>query len=151
MPLSTDDAVAIQQLYARYNHLVDSGRGAEWAATFVEEGTLDTGMGFAVDGTPAARTEFGDNVPVMMPGSRHVASNVWIDGDGATAEGSAYLQLWVADEETGGVEAAGERAVPRHPASHRRRLAIRRSRAGARCRPADRRRHQLTPGRSTRR
>ena len=102
MPLSTDDAVAIQQLYARYNHLVDSGRGAEWAATFVEEGTLDTGMGFAVDGTPAARTEFGDNVPVMMPGSRHVASNVWIDGDGATAEGSAYLQLWVADEETGG-------------------------------------------------
>ena len=102
MPLSTDDVVAIQQLYARYNHLVDSGRGVDWAATFVEDGTLDTGMGFAVDGTTAARTEFGDNVPVMMPGSRHVASNVWVDGDGDTAEGSAYLQLWVADDETGG-------------------------------------------------
>ena len=73
MPLSTDDTLAIQQLYARYNHLVDSGQGADWADTFVEEGTLDTGMGFAVEGTPAARTEFGDNVPVMMPGSRHVA------------------------------------------------------------------------------
>jgi len=102
MPLSTDDVVAIQQLYANYNHLVDSGRGADWAATFVEDGTLDTGMGFAVEGTPSARTEFGDNVPVMMPGSRHVASNVWVDGDGTNAVGSAYLQLWVADEATGG-------------------------------------------------
>lgn len=102
MPLSTDDTVAIQQLYANYNHLVDSGRGADWAALFVEDGTLDTGMGFAVEGTPAARSEFGDNVPVMMPGSRHVASNVWVDGDGSEAVGSAYLQLWVADAESGG-------------------------------------------------
>lgn len=101
MPLATDDVVAIQQLYANYNHLVDSGRGVDWAALFVDEGTLDTGMGFAVEGTPAARAEFGDNVPVMMPGSRHVASNVWVDGDGDAAIGTAYLQLWVADEAAG--------------------------------------------------
>lgn len=101
MALSTDDLVAIQQLYARYNHLVDSGRGADWADLFVDEGTLDTGMGITVDGTREARAEFGDNVPLMMPGSRHVLSNVWIDGDGDTASGTAYLQLWVADEAAG--------------------------------------------------
>lgn len=102
MSLPLEDVVAIQQLYANYNHLVDSGNGAAWADLFVDEGVLDTGMGFAVDGNRAARVEFGDNVPVMMPGSRHVASNVWIDGDGDAAVGSAYLQLWVHDAETSG-------------------------------------------------
>jgi len=40
----------------------------------------------------------------MMPGSRHVASNVRIQVDGDTATGAAYLQLWVADEESGGTK-----------------------------------------------
>lgn len=98
---NVQDIVEIQQLYAVYNHVIDGGRGPEWAALFVEDGTLDTGLGFAVEGTPDARAEFANGVPVMMPGSRHVATNVRIDVDGESATGSAYLQLWVADDEGG--------------------------------------------------
>lgn len=104
MALSTDDLVHIEQLYARYNHLIDAGSGAQWAALFVEDGTLDTGMGFTVDGTTAARIEFAEGVPVMMPGGRHIATNVLIEGDGDEATGAAYLQLWVADDENGGIK-----------------------------------------------
>lgn len=104
MTLPTDDIVAIEQLYATYNHLIDGGRTEEWAALFVDEGTLDTGLGMFIEGTPEARTEFAAGVPLIMPGSRHVATNIRILGDGDTATGAAYLQLWVADEETGGVK-----------------------------------------------
>ncbi len=104
MGVPVEDIVEIEQLYATYNHLVDAGLGSRWAALFVDEGTLDTGFGMFVDGTPSARTEFGDGVPLMMPGSRHVASNVRIQVDGDTATGAAYLQLWVADEESGGTK-----------------------------------------------
>lgn len=104
MALGIDDIVEINQLYARYNHLIDAGEGEAWAALFVEEGTLDTGMGFTVDGTPEARAEFAIGVPIMMPGGRHIATNVLVDGDGDSATGAAYLQLWVTDEGTGGVK-----------------------------------------------
>lgn len=59
-------------------------------------------MGFTVEGNPAARIEFTAGVPVMMPGGRHIATNVLVDGDGDEASGAAYLQLWVADDENGG-------------------------------------------------
>lgn len=98
---NVEDIIEIQQLYSVYNHVIDGGRGEEWAALFVEDGTLDTGLGFAVEGTPSARAEFASGVPLMMPGSRHVATNVRIDVDGDSATGSAYLQLWVADEDAG--------------------------------------------------
>ena len=104
MSLPVEDIVAIEQLYATYNHLIDGGFTEEWAALFVEDGTLDTGLGILVDGTPAARVEFAAGVPLIMPGSRHVATNVRIEVDGDTATGAAYLQLWVADEDTGSIK-----------------------------------------------
>lgn len=103
MAIPIIDIVAIEQLYATYNHLIDAGLTEEWAALFVEEGTLDTGLGILVEGTPEARAEFAAGVPLIMPGSRHVATNVRIEGDGDTATGAAYLQLWVTDEDTGGI------------------------------------------------
>lgn len=104
MTTQTDDIVAIQQLYATYNHVIDGGRAEEWAALFVDDGTLDTGLGMFVDGTPAARAEFAAGVPLIMPGSRHVVTNLRVVVDGDAATGAAYLQLWVTDEETGGVK-----------------------------------------------
>jgi len=104
MSLPVDDIVAIEQLYATYNHLIDGGFTEEWAALFVEEGTLDTGLGIVVEGTPAARIEFAAGVPLIMPGSRHVATNVRLEVDGDTAKGAAYLQLWVTDEDAGGIK-----------------------------------------------
>ena len=41
MPLTTDDIVAINQLYARYNHAIDLERHKEFAATFTPDGTLN--------------------------------------------------------------------------------------------------------------
>jgi len=39
--LSTQDYIDIEQLYATYNHAIDSGDGEAWAATFVPNGTFN--------------------------------------------------------------------------------------------------------------
>lgn len=88
MPLSTDDIVAIQQLCARYNHSVDAGDGVRFAATFTEDGVLNSGA--KVQGR-AALEEFARRVPGQVPSIRHVAVNIMIDGEGDAATVSAYL------------------------------------------------------------
>ena len=50
MPLSIEDQLAIQQLYARYNHNLDFGKAAEWSETFTPDGTF-TGAGGKFAGT----------------------------------------------------------------------------------------------------
>lgn len=94
MALPADDLMAIYKLMADYNHLVDAGRGDDWADLFVEGGSLDTGMGMVIEGGRDALAEFAASVPTLVPGARHVVSNISIDGDGSTATGSAYLQMW---------------------------------------------------------
>jgi hypothetical protein len=39
--LSTQDYIDIEQLYATYNHAIDSGDGEAWAATFTSDGTFN--------------------------------------------------------------------------------------------------------------
>ena len=39
--LSTQDYIDIEQLYARYNHAIDSGDAEGWAATFTPDGTFN--------------------------------------------------------------------------------------------------------------
>ena len=39
--LTTQDYVDIEQLYATYNHAIDSGDGEAWAATFTPDGTFN--------------------------------------------------------------------------------------------------------------
>ena len=39
--LSTQDYIDIEQLYATYNHAIDSGDGEAWAATFTADGTFN--------------------------------------------------------------------------------------------------------------
>ncbi|MBH0120493.1 nuclear transport factor 2 family protein [Rhodococcus sp. NPDC003382] len=36
--VSTDDVVAVHQLYGRQSHAIDSGRAEDWAATFTVDG-----------------------------------------------------------------------------------------------------------------
>ncbi len=38
MPLTADDILAIQHLYARYNHAADFGQPSEWADCFAPDG-----------------------------------------------------------------------------------------------------------------
>jgi hypothetical protein len=40
--LTTQDYIDIEQLYATYNHAIDSGDGEAWAATFTPDGTFNT-------------------------------------------------------------------------------------------------------------
>ena len=39
--LSAQDYIEIEQLYATYNHAIDSGDGEAWAATFTPDGTFN--------------------------------------------------------------------------------------------------------------
>jgi uncharacterized protein (TIGR02246 family) len=91
MGLSVEDIVEIQQLCARYNHAVDHGDGEAFAAMFTEDGTLKAQS--QISGRPALAA-FAASVPGSLPNPRHVASNIVIDGDGATATVSAYLHVW---------------------------------------------------------
>ena len=43
--LGTQDYIDIEQLYATYNHAIDSGDGEAWAATFTPDGTFNTFTG----------------------------------------------------------------------------------------------------------
>ena len=40
--LTTQDYVEIEQLYATYNHAIDSGDAEAWAATFTSDGSFNT-------------------------------------------------------------------------------------------------------------
>lgn len=40
--LTTQDYIDIEQLYATYNHAIDSGDAEAWAATFTPDGTFNT-------------------------------------------------------------------------------------------------------------
>jgi uncharacterized protein (TIGR02246 family) len=91
--LSTDDVLAIQQLAARYNHAVDSGDGAGFAATFTEEGALVTGERIQGRATLAA---FGSGLPDRLPRSRHRLTNLLVEADPAdpdSAHARAYLTI----------------------------------------------------------
>ena len=83
MPLPVEDVLAIQKLLADYNHAIDFGDPAGFAAMFVEDGVLDTGQG-PTEGR-AALQEFAGALPSLVPGLRHLISNVSIDGDGDAA------------------------------------------------------------------
>lgn len=95
MSLSTDDIVAINQLYARYNHAIDTGDGAGFAACFSADGQLDTGGGAEVGHEAIAA--FAAGTHEMLPGLRHQANNIVVDGDGDTATGSAFLVAFTVD------------------------------------------------------
>lgn len=93
MGLSTEDQLAIQQLYARYNHAIDSGNGAGWAACFSADGVFSSASG-TFTGTEALAgfaTAFGSRMK-----ARHWINNLVINaaGDGA-ATGSCYLALFL--------------------------------------------------------
>lgn len=90
MTLAIEDQLAIQQLYARYNHTIDAGDGAGWAATFTPEGVFSSASG-TFTGSEAL-TAFGDAFAKRMKG-RHWTNNLLIDGEGDAATGSCYLML----------------------------------------------------------
>ncbi len=100
MPLSLADRLDIQELLARYNHAIDSGDAAAWAATFTADGTFTSG-GRTHAGSEALRA-FATDFAGRLPGSRHWNDNLIIEGAGDEATARCYLQLL----KTGGGEPA---------------------------------------------
>jgi hypothetical protein len=95
MSLSTDDLIEILQLYSRYSTAIDTGDGAGFGACFVPDGILDSGIGVSEGRT--AIGEFATQTHSAMPGMRHNATNVVVEGDGETATGSAFLIGYLVD------------------------------------------------------
>lgn len=91
MALSTEDRLEIQELYARYNHAIDSGNGTAWAGTFTPDGIFDSGRGPTAGN--AALTEFGNAFATRLKG-RHWINNLVIDEAPGGAKGSCYLVLY---------------------------------------------------------
>jgi uncharacterized protein (TIGR02246 family) len=93
MSLPVEDILAIEKLLADYNHAIDSGDADAFAGMFVEDGVLETGQG-PTEGR-AALKEFAGALPSLVPGIRHLISNVSIDGSDDTATSRVYLQAWI--------------------------------------------------------
>ena len=91
MSLSVDDHIAIQQLYARYNHAIDSGNGAGWAATFTDEGTFSSATGTFTGAEQLSG--FASGFASRLK-ARHWTNNLVLEGDGRKATGSCYLVLY---------------------------------------------------------
>lgn len=89
MSLSTQDTLDILQLYSRYNTAIDTGDGKTFARCFVEGGKFDAGFQ-VLDGHDAIEA-FADGTHKALPGMRHNATNIVIDGAGDRATGSAFL------------------------------------------------------------
>lgn len=95
MSLHTDDTIQILQLYARYNTAIDTGDGEGFGGCFVPDGLFDSGIS-VVEGQRAIG-EFATQTHSAMPGMRHNATNIVVDGDGTSATGSAFLIGYLVD------------------------------------------------------
>lgn len=95
MSLSTDDTIELLQLYSRYNTAIDTGDSAAFGACFVPDGVFDNGMN-VIEGQTAIG-EFATQTHSALPGMRHNATNIVVEGDGKTASGSAFLIGYLVD------------------------------------------------------
>jgi len=89
MPLDTSDTVTISQLYALYNTAIDTGDGKTFANCFTPDGHFNSGH--SVHDGREDIAEFAIQTHKALPGMRHNATNVLIEGEGDQATGSAFL------------------------------------------------------------
>ncbi len=89
--LSTEDHLAIQQLYAKYNHAIDSGDGAGWVRCFSPEAVFTSPAG-TFRGSAELEGFAAWYSPLMK--ARHWTNNLLLEGGDKTAECSCYLILF---------------------------------------------------------
>jgi hypothetical protein len=100
--LSPQDHAEIQQLYAKYNHAIDSGNSEEWAATFTPDGVFNnrfTGRDALIG--------FVNNWKVNGTSRRHWNSNLIVTATAQGAKGSVYLMLLDVSIKPAGVLSTG--------------------------------------------
>lgn len=99
--LSADDMAEIQNLYAQYNLMLDSGDAEGWADTFVENGRFGNSEG------RAALIGFAENFHEGNPQSRHWNTNLHVTPTAEGAAGTTYLMLYNAGVRPPSVTASG--------------------------------------------
>lgn len=88
--LAAEDTLAIQDLYARYNHAIDFGDGNGWAACFTVNGVFTSTTGTFTGAADLAT--FATGMAARMK-ARHWTNNLVIESDGDGARGKCYLML----------------------------------------------------------
>jgi hypothetical protein len=93
MTLTTDDRVAIQTLYATYNHAVDiTGDAAGVTACFVETGAVyDHGRLGRYEGREAIERFMQSAIDEQEGGFQHWNDNLLVEGEGSRATATAYV------------------------------------------------------------
>ena len=109
MGLTVADKLEIIELTARYNHAIDGlvpNPADAWADTFTEDGVFEA-IGFfdppldKLEGRAQLR-EFAEGVTGNDERGYHWISNIVVDGDGASARLTCYLQALRALTKDGG-------------------------------------------------
>lgn len=95
MSLNTDDTTELLQLYSRYSTAIDTGDSEGFGACFVPDGVFDSGIS-VIEGRPGI-IEFATQTHSAMPGMRHNATNIVVEGDAQSATGSAFLIGYLVD------------------------------------------------------
>jgi ketosteroid isomerase-like protein len=91
--LTTADIIEIEQLYAKYNHALDSGDADAWAGCYVADGVFTTNVQGSFAGAEKLKG-FAKSWTASDGGARrHLVSNLIITGSGAGADGKVYLEL----------------------------------------------------------
>lgn len=98
--LSTQDYIDIQQLYARYNHLIDGGDAEGYAALFTPDGSFNNNKGHD------ALVAFIKNR--NAPNLRHWNTNLVITPTAEGASGAVYLMFLNVAERPATVGNAGK-------------------------------------------
>lgn len=88
--LTTEDHLAIRELYARYNHAIHRGDGQAWAACFTRDGRFSN-RARVVEG----RTALADYAASWSADgrSRYWIDNLVLEPTDAGANGTCYLLL----------------------------------------------------------
>ncbi len=93
--LTTEDRRELTELLARYAWAFDTRDGEAYAALFTEDGMLQ-GPRTTIAGRDALR-DWAANYDLTI--SRHISSNVVIEGDATQATVKSYLMSWTIDED----------------------------------------------------
>ncbi|OZC84526.1 nuclear transport factor 2 family protein [Rhodococcus sp. 15-649-1-2] len=96
--IDAETATAIQLLYGRQSHAIDSGRADEWARTFTQDGVFDSPSYPQPAVGTAALTAFAEqffaDATAAQEKRRHVITNLSVDDrqDGSL-DVDCYLQI----------------------------------------------------------
>jgi hypothetical protein len=97
MAVDPHEVLAVHQLYGGQSHAIDSGRAADWAATFTADGEFHSPSYPEPARGTAELTAFAERFHAGCVASgevlRHVVSTVEVSTEGDALRARAYLQI----------------------------------------------------------